>query len=374
VAGAASAAVLLAAVLLLRGEAQPIAAKPPPGPTSTGTAPTSAPPTAVAPPTLPLRYNAHLVAWQSYQAPTAAVHVAADPEHLLSYFQNGATTPEEPSGSVTVQPRSGAKPITYRPPPGWDLFDVVIAGGAMYVGLAMPNAMSNVTGRLVRVDLASAAAAPFQIHSVRILPHLQVLGDELITTGHHMDEQQGWCVVAIHAGTGAERIVTCSSDVPPALTAADGGVLITDSVNCTIQLLRAGKDELEQFPAVPACQQMQPVGVRGWLAYVDIGASPTRPLVVSNGKLEIQLGPATVQVVSCHGWLYWVAGENDRELYGGQVRRWRPGLSDIEVVRTATAGQAFRWPSCQHGTLSVPVYSAPVEPAELTGLLVLDGP
>jgi hypothetical protein len=191
-------------------------------------------------------------------------------------------------------------------------------------------------------------------------------------------------VVAIRPSTGAERVLWCFDPIAPIessplqLTASETGVLITavDSTGCVMRLLRPDGFEVDQVRAPSlACQiRWSLVGVGNWVAYLSSDGGPLASLVATDGMEQVQLGAANAPAVPCHGWLYWLGAHSDEESFGTQVLRWRPGSTDIEIVRKAAGGEGFHFLSCGGGTLAVPVSSNPNSGVGMTSVLVRDRP
>jgi hypothetical protein len=371
--GAAVAVALLVSVVLLRDQVEPTEAArgpaEPPAPTAT----------TVAPDVLPARPVEPAPQWLHYQVPPGAVRAVADPGHVL--FWLGGQSAEPLDGSLLVQARDGSgASIEYRPTePGWAVVNALVLDHALYtVELAWASIeLDNGDVRLNRVDLATGLVRPVPVRPVGSDRSLLSVGDELVTVGLSGSNPSQYCVVAIQPGTGAQRSVVCGPTMP-VLTAADGGVLITQpdgtQQGCTVRLLAPGRGEFGVPVSVGSCGLAEIVVVGDWHARVTVRDSPTVPLVLVRGDQRLLLGPTKLTAVPCHGWLYWVAGGQDRSRLGLQVRRWRPGPDLVEIVHSAAPGTRLGQPVCADGTLTVSVYDVQSEQARLTALLVLDRP
>jgi hypothetical protein len=383
--GVVLAAALVIAVVSLRGQVEPAASGPTAEPMPLTTTPN--------PPALPLRSAERTTQWRTYELPAGAMIVKPDPEHIVVGSVTEPTGPE-PEAVLTVRSRDGSgQELSYRSQPaGWWPVDWQILNGALYVIEISGDESVGLGGaRLMRVDLGNGRFEQIPVRSVQPLwPRLPAVdeqagpgrrslltfGDELIAIGTNVKNPAEQCAIAIRPSTRAERIVACGVG-PPVIEPADGGVLIRlpdNSPNgCSVRLLMPGSGEFGLPVFIGYCQQRQIIPLDGWRAYLTDGPESANPLLATNGTDRVMLGMVKMVAVSCHGRLYWMSG-GGMEPFGTEVLRWTPGASEVEVVRRSRGETVFGLPTCDGGTLGVPVHGSAVDGYRVLDLLVLDRP
>jgi hypothetical protein len=382
--GAVLAVALVVAVVSLRGQAEPFASGPTPPATTTPS-----------PPPLPVRSAEPVPQWTTYELPADVFWASADPAYIG--LVRGTI---DPAGrpldiGLTVRSRDDSRQeFDYRPQPGWVPLGWQILDGALVVmEIPADSDPGQSGGRLMRVGLGGGGSVKeITVGSVRrIEPRLLTpgdvlitVGDELIGTGISVTNPAERCVIAIRPNTGVERTVACTLGVP-SIDAVDGGVLIKLPDNspdgCTMRLLTpdGGESALPEF-AGGNCMQQHIIPLGGWQAYYDGPGPAAYPLNATDGTDRVVLGTANLTAVSCHGRLYWVSGGSDRLpsdesnylLSGVEVLRWTPGASEVEVIRSSQdQTESFGPPTCDEGTLGVPVISAAGSP-RMISLMMLE--
>jgi hypothetical protein len=261
---------------------------------------------------------------------------------------------------------------------GWAPSDWQILDSTLFV-LEIPVAEGNGPGggRLMRVNLGDGRVEEFPVRSVRQLaPRLLAVDGELIGVGISAENPAEQCVIAIRPSTGVERTVVCSVGIP-IIEPADGGVLIrlpdSSPDGCLVRLLVPGRGEFGIPVFIGYCRRLKILPLDGWQAYHIDGHDPVYSLIVTDGTDSVALGTVKVAAVSCHGRLYWVSGGPNYMPSGVEVLRWTPGASEVEVVRRSRdKTESFSRPTCDGGTLGVPVRRSVGGSSWLAELLVLD--
>ena len=368
VAAAVLVAALVAAVISLRGQVEPSVAAPPDEPAVTTTI---KPP----PPLLPVRPGPRS-RWRTYEVPAGVSAARADPEYVVESLSDPLTRPDS-SLLVLARDGSGLR-LEYRPQPaGWQPVNWVIMDSTLYV-TEIQLGSSDLSGRLVRVELATGQASEIPVHSVRPLsPSLASVGDELVGAGPSTTSQIEFCAIAIRPRTGQERVIACGI-VMPIIEPVDGGVLIklpdSSVAGCSIRLLLPGLSPYGVPVVVGYCWQRQIIPLGPWQVYHLDGPPAAQPLLASRAGREIRLGTAKLSVVTCHGLVYWVSGGPPDAPFGTDVLRWTPGADEVEVIYREQSGAELGWPSCAGGTLTIGRRGPAHDSSALIGLQVLDRP
>jgi hypothetical protein len=110
-----------------------------------------------------------------------------------------------------------------------------------------------------------------------------------------------------------------------------------------------------------ACQTAALVMYADWEITADfpryeLGVLYPGPLVARRGDREVALDTTVLDVHPCGGHVYWLSkpsGSNQQ----GELARWRPGDTTVEVVKVGT-GSGASPPVCVNGVLNVATYGS----------------
>lgn len=360
---------MVVAVVVLRGQVEPVSSAEPPG--------TSPPPAAE--PGLPVREPAEPPDWRTHQVAAEHATASANREYLseLRYEPDNAT-------EVAVYRRDdGLHLLTHRPEDGWEPLHVQLYRDALLVvetwrGDEPWTEDRPPPARLMRVELPSGTATELAVDAeVRFM---RIAGDELLTA--RFADPERTCVVAVNLRTGAERDVHCrdgqvddvwfeprsgqpawayldpSAPCPEWFTWSAGGAGSAGKVVEPVELVN--------------CEP--PLFRDGWA--VHRGGDPAQPRLTAerrNGEAFVLDGPG--DGVFCGAHLYWISSGVQVDVPGDvQLRRWHPGARYAEVVLEIDESQQYvSVPSCVDGVLSFQLTAAG-PPSGASELWVLDLP
>jgi len=341
VGGLLGAAVLAAAVLVLREQVPPPAYSAAPEPPITAEL--------VDRPGLPAFEPMRTPRWRQFTPPRRALDGVVGVQYLLH------TRTDRDSVEFIVQRRdTGEQAPAYSVPQDEAPWSGVLHRGLLLVSHGYPEV------RLVVLDPAAQQPSPIRELTpppgYSFSPHLVELGDEVLMPGRQQDPARS-CVLAVQPQSGAARPVWCAPQgrSPGWLYAGVDQVVWPEFTNpptvCPHWFrLRAG-GEVEQLVGHPAlCGAREVTDFGGWQVTLRSEHTGARPqITATDGSRRLVLGTAA-GFVACGRHVYWSAaahGAGEDTLY-----RWRPGTEHREVVHRSSR-LVLTAPRCSEGVLSV---------------------
>ena len=88
----------------------------------------------------------------------------------------------------------------------------------------------------------------------------------------------------------------------------------------------------------------------------EVGVLYPGPLLARRGDREIALDTTVLDVHPCGGHVYWLSKPSNGNQQG-ELARWRPGDTSVEVLGVGTGGSASP-PRCVNGVLNVATYGS----------------
>ncbi len=352
------AVVMAAAVVLLRGEVEPVAA-----PTSGPSVPTT---TVVIPPEpgLPEREaEAPLVDGPLVEAPGTVVLAQADRARIVHSDFGGSR--------LTVIDRAHRGPPVVHPKrerstgfgTGW----LLRGDSVFFVERADTTGGRAGAGRLMRLDLTTGTTTELPLRSVAAAAVGTILvgvGTELLLVGQTAQGHRA-CVVAVRPSDGADRIVLCAElDRQAAHLAPFGDDALvgysSGRPGCSDWLRVSADGATRPVRLHPgACEPLSLAVLGVWRVTAPSGSGliPDGPLgtvAAYLGERRMVLDDRGRSPIACGRHVYWTAERDGR----GLLRRWLPGDDHVEAVEHLSRGRRIAEITCRDGVLAVPTVDA----------------
>jgi hypothetical protein len=220
---------------------------------------------------------------------------------------------------------------------------------------------------LWRVDLGTGERTrfvPTTVKSMSLSEQMTELGTSVVVPAVSGDDRS--CLIAVDVVTLRDTLLHCAPAGATILRvdSAAGGLSWLQATgstyaDCKSRWWRDPSGTVTQLAPEAGCGIWEGVRLGDWTFTAALAGRDEREYdfshaIASDGKSTVDFGRMlTSTVVACGDHVYWLAADEATQQEWQEVRRWKPGDAQYEVVLRTEGDAGRRPPACTQGVLTI---------------------